>query len=132
MERQKKIIDASVVVKWFVKEEGTNEALEIRNKHLLNEILLVVPDLIFIEIINALKYKNHDENFLQRTNKVMFETKFHVEKTNQIILNKAIELSIKYNLSIYDGLYAALSEVHECELITSDKKLGKIPNTIVI
>ncbi|PIN88925.1 hypothetical protein COU57_06955 [Candidatus Pacearchaeota archaeon CG10_big_fil_rev_8_21_14_0_10_32_14] len=127
MERQKKVIDASVIMKWFNVEIGTKEALELRERHLTKEIIIIVPELIFMEIINGLKYKKHDENFLHRTNKALFETQFHIERTNQFIMEKAIQLSIKYNLSLYDGIYAALAQIHGCELITADEKLSKIP-----
>jgi len=127
MERQKKIIDASIIVKWFIVEEKTIEALKIQEEHIQNKIDLIVPEITFIEVINALKYKKKSDKDLFEANSYLWNFQFHVEKTNQFIVDKAIELSIKYNLTIYDGMYAALAQIHGCELITADEKLSKIP-----
>ena len=62
MEKQKKVIDASVAFKWFdKKEENSDKTLSILKKHLLGEYNLIVPELIFLEIINALKFKSKNE-----------------------------------------------------------------------
>jgi len=50
------VLDASVVVKWFVEEEGKEIALSIRDKFWRREIDIVVPDLLLYEISNALRY----------------------------------------------------------------------------
>ncbi len=59
MERQKKVVDASIVVKWFVKEENSNKALELRNDHKENKHQLIVPGFCFLEVINALRYNKN-------------------------------------------------------------------------
>ena len=65
MEKQTKIIDASIVVKWFVDEENSKKALDIRNDHINGNIKIIVPDLTFIEVLNALKYKGKTEEDLK-------------------------------------------------------------------
>ena len=54
---QEKVVDASVVVKWFSDEEGSDRALKLRDGHIGGELSLVAPELILYEVTNALRYK---------------------------------------------------------------------------
>ncbi|MBW1669419.1 MAG: type II toxin-antitoxin system VapC family toxin, partial [Deltaproteobacteria bacterium] len=54
---EKAVVDASVVVKWFVEEEGSEEALAIRRRYIEEEVEIVAPELIHFEVLNALRYK---------------------------------------------------------------------------
>ncbi|MBM3702632.1 MAG: type II toxin-antitoxin system VapC family toxin, partial [Actinobacteria bacterium] len=49
------VLDASIAVKWFsVKSEDNVEiALEIQRQKILNNLEIIVPDLFFLEIVNA-------------------------------------------------------------------------------
>ncbi len=51
------VVDASVVVKWFVKEEGSEEALRLRDRYVEGEIQIIAPELITFEVLNALYFK---------------------------------------------------------------------------
>ncbi|MBI4016319.1 MAG: type II toxin-antitoxin system VapC family toxin [Candidatus Aenigmarchaeota archaeon] len=46
---------------------------------------------------------------------------------NEFVLLKAIELSVQYNLTVYDAVYCALAAVNGCNLITADKKILNVP-----
>jgi predicted nucleic acid-binding protein len=51
------VIDASVAIKWFSEEEGSDRALAVRNDHIDRRKTLVAPDLLVYEIANALRFK---------------------------------------------------------------------------
>ncbi|MGB9895581.1 MAG: type II toxin-antitoxin system VapC family toxin [Thermoproteota archaeon] len=51
------VVDASVIVKWFVEEENSDNAIKIRDKYIEGEIKLVAPEIITFEVLNALYYK---------------------------------------------------------------------------
>ncbi|MEM3995420.1 MAG: type II toxin-antitoxin system VapC family toxin, partial [Thermofilum sp.] len=51
------VVDASVVVKWFVEEEGSDRALEVRDRYVSGELKLIAPELLPFEVLNALYYK---------------------------------------------------------------------------
>ena len=53
MERQKKIVDASIIIKWFANEEGSDRAIKLRNEHINGEIIIMVPELVFMETLNS-------------------------------------------------------------------------------
>ncbi len=130
MEKSKKILDASVMVKGFSEEINSEKAHRLIKKHLEGEILIIVPELIFLEITNALKYKKKDEESIKKVSKDLFNFQFKVEKITEPLLSKAIQISIKNNLTIYDSLYIAISQFYGAPLITADSALYKITNVI--
>ncbi len=132
MAREKKIIDASVIIKWFVNEPYSEKALELRDDHINGRILIVVPELAFLEVLNALRYKEHDARALEQVNTDLWEIQLHVEKLNRFLLDKASQIALKYNLTLYDGLYAALANLFGAQLITADAKLGNFPNSVLL
>jgi len=52
------ILDASVVLKWFLEEEQAEKALAYRQDHLSGEICLVATPLLAFEVSNALCTKS--------------------------------------------------------------------------
>jgi predicted nucleic acid-binding protein len=48
-----RIIDASVAIKWFVKEEGRDQALELLEKILARPGDFAVPELFFFELVHV-------------------------------------------------------------------------------
>ena len=132
MARQKTVIDASVIVKWFVDEEGTEKALKLRADHIDGRILIAVPELLFLEVLNALRYKGATIRKLNEANDALWDIQLQVEKTNKFILEKANELAMKHNLSLYDAIYLAFAIVNGSPLITADKQLAKADITIIL
>jgi len=47
------VLDASVVVKWFTREEDRNLAIEYRDQFLQGKIDIALPDLILYELANT-------------------------------------------------------------------------------
>ena len=130
MEKQKKVLDASVIVKGFVKEIDSDKAIKLINAHVNKEILIIVPPLLSIEVLNSFRFKNKDIDYLKKINKDLKEFQFKIEETNDSILNKAIEISLENNITIYDSIYVAIAQMNGCPLITADTELYKIPNVL--
>lgn len=132
MAGQKKIVDASVLVKCFVHEKGSDAALALWEEHASGKSLIVVPELVFSEILNVLRYKQFDLANLQAANKILWDAQFHVERTSSFLLGRSITLALKHKLSLYDATYLALSEMFGSPLYTSDDQLSKCPNTVQV
>ena len=132
MAREKKIIDASVAVKWFVEEQGSDKAMILRDEHISGKITLVAPELIFLEVLNALRYKKIDAETLTKINTALWDTQMHIEKLNQNLLEKSAETALKYNLSLYDAIYLVLANSFGTLLVTADTALAKTPNAILL
>ncbi len=130
MERQKKVVDASVIAKWFLQETGSDSALKLKDDHVDGKITIVVPEFAFIEILNALRYKKYSEQDLQLANKDLWLMQLHIERIDDFLLKRTINLSIRHNLSMYDAVYAALAISNDCPLVTADKELLKTENAV--
>lgn len=130
MEKQKKVVDASVIVKWFVQEQFSDKIVDLMEKHSKGEVLLMAPELLFVEVLNALKYKKVSGNFLAAANKTLWNAQFKIAPLNESLLQKTLAISLKEGLTIYDSLYVAIAEVENCQMITADKELYKIPNVV--
>ncbi|MEM4853129.1 MAG: type II toxin-antitoxin system VapC family toxin [Thermofilum sp.] len=50
------VVDASVVVKWFVEEEHSRESKLLRDAYAAGLVDLSVPAILPFEVVNALKY----------------------------------------------------------------------------
>ena len=59
MARETLVVDASVGVKWFSGrgEASLPQALAIRDAHLDGQVLIMVPDLFYCEVANAIVHK---------------------------------------------------------------------------
>jgi len=130
MEKQKKVVDASVLVKWFAKEEGTEKAIILRKEHEQGTVLLIVPDLAFLEVMNALTFKGNDQKTLMEALNSLWEEQLHVERLTKSLVEKAIINAKMYNLTVYDALYVTIASIHGCPLISDDKKMKKVPSVI--
>jgi len=51
------ILDASVILKWFIEEKDTDKALKIRDDYVAGKIDIEIPDLLIYELANVLRYK---------------------------------------------------------------------------
>lgn len=133
MERQKTlVIDASIIVKWFLNEENSDKALKIREEHILGNTTLIAPELAFLEVANTIRYKKIDLKKIWNINKSLWEVELKIQEINETIINKTIENSVKYNITIYDALYITIAQLHGVFMVTADKKLYKIPNVIAL
>lgn len=127
MAKQKTVVDASIMVKWFVEEVGTDRALAFLDGHEKGEILLVVPDIAFSEVLNALRFTKGKEQNLLKANNMLWKTEMEIERTTSPILEKACRFARTHNLSVYDAIYYAIAVLHSAPLITEDKKLLALP-----
>jgi predicted nucleic acid-binding protein len=121
---EKVVIDASVLVKWFVQELDSDRALVLRDKHVNGEIELAAPILILYETLNALRYTGLFSSRQLKEIAVSIQNYgisfFGLEgKTGELTLD-AVE---ENDLTIYDGAYLGLAMNLEAELVTADHKL---------
>ncbi|MEA2016095.1 MAG: type II toxin-antitoxin system VapC family toxin [Actinomycetota bacterium] len=127
------VLDASVGVKWFNEknEEDVEIALEIQKQKILSKLEIIVPDLFFLEIINAFitrsTFATEDilimEEALQKMN-------LKVVSPDHFILNEAIKVARDFNLTIYDSLYVAVANFYSTQLLTGDKKILQSRNKL--
>lgn len=118
------VVDASVVIKWFIPESGVAEAEAILNDHLFGREDIFVPELLFYEVVNALRYKKDIvEDAVNGFIAVLSGLELKRAGTDEQLLNTMFSIAKKYDISVYDAAYVALAEVFNCNLVTADVKL---------
>src|SRR3989338_4478082 len=111
MAREKKVVDASIIVKWFLDEADSSQARQLLVSHTKGDVSLVVPDFAFLEVLNVIRYKSADEAVLHSVHATLWNHQLHVEKLNHFLLERAASVALMYNLSLYDALYVALAHI---------------------
>jgi predicted nucleic acid-binding protein len=120
------VIDASVLVKFFIPEILSEKAEELNARIMEGDLRLLAPDLIFAEVGNIL-WKKHRRKELSRAEAeeivdAVVSLPMEIE-TSKALLPFAVDLGLAYGITVYDALYVSLAKVHETILITADKKL---------
>ena len=120
------VVDASVLVKWFMEEEDRDRALSLRELHTSGRSSLFVSELTFLEILNAIRYapKATEEDGAEAVH-VLENLHLQVKPTDFALQRKANAIAWAYKITIYDALYVALAEQLEYPLITSDEAMVK-------
>jgi predicted nucleic acid-binding protein len=120
------ILDASVVLKWFIPEKDFEKADIIRTEYLQGIRSIIVPDLLLYEISNSLRY--HPEFTSQEIKdvlKTLLDMEIEIITPTLALMEKAIDISKEQNITCYDVTYLALADDLQEEFITADEKLIK-------
>ena len=121
--RAEAVIDASVAVKWFSEEEGTQAALKLREEHIEGTLILSAPDLLIYELANALRFKpDFDDEKVSRAVADILDLQIDLITPSRELIEKSTEAAYLYGATVYDSCYLALGELLGVEVYTSDKK----------
>lgn len=124
------VVDASVGVKWlaiFAEEEFADHARSLLDRRTMGQMLLLVPDLFWLEISSALcKAVRRNKCTTTEANQALSEMQQLPLQTlsSTKLINSAQEIAIQYGRSIYDSVYVALARASRSELVTADEKLA--------
>lgn len=124
------VLDASVIIKWFQEEEGSDRALVIQQRHERGEDMIVVPALALYEITNVLRYRRLTTEKVETILDILEDLEMGVFSFSSAELKEVLRFARKHDLSVYDAVYAVLAERLGCSLITADQKLHKKLQTL--
>ncbi len=119
------VLDTSVVIKWFSEdnEDDIDKALSLRDKILKGEYPATVPDLIFYELANALRYNpQFDIKDVKDAINSVIDLGFEIKGIDEITLGHAVEAAYKFKVTVYDAYFLALSQIVSKPFITADYK----------
>lgn len=121
---EKVVVDASVVVKWFNREEFTREALFLRDHIRQERVLPFSPQLVIFEVANSLRYNpEFGIDDVQDTVKSILDMQIQILPLDDRTWRRAVEISFERGITVYDSVYVALAEGVEGTLWTADDKL---------
>jgi len=121
--RRKVVLDASAVAKWYFREEESEEMRILRAKIVSGELEVHVPDLVFVELANVLRYAR-GASIADVVNGVKAAIALGmITHRFEQLLEKAAEIAFAKDLTIYDAVYSALAELEDAPLVTYDREL---------
>jgi predicted nucleic acid-binding protein len=115
------IVDASVVLKWIVPENGSADALVVRSKARLS-----APELLMMECVNACwKYAQRREISAEEAIlAVGVLERVDIELVSlRHLVGPTLRLSNALAHPAYDCAYLALALQRQCPFVTADEKL---------
>ena len=115
------VIDASIAIKWVVEEDGTPEALALRQR-----AKLIAPELLVPECANILwKKVRLGELTAQEARLIragLEQQRLHITPSS-LLLEPALEIALDTGRTVYDSCYVALAMLIESPLVTADQRL---------
>ncbi len=120
------VIDASVVVKWFLSENMSHvdEAWPLLEAHLIGLIVLCAPAHLRLEVLNAMRSRRFPEAEILKTADALEGFRLEWHPVDGPTARAAAELAARHNLTLYDAAFAALALELDAELITADGRLA--------
>jgi len=120
------VLDTSVIVKWFIEEEGSERALVWLKKHLKREEIILVPSLFFYEIANVFRYnKRLPTGEILNLLEELFRLNLKIEEVNPELIMRGVKLAREKDVNIYDAIFVVLAKIYQLSFYTADKKLYK-------
>ena len=134
------VVDSSVIIKWFITEVHSPEALTIYSSYLNGDIELLAPDLINAEVGNVIWQKQTNQGLLPTDAQQVladFRALSITMTPTANLLEGAYQIATTYKCSVYDAMYVALSDDEKCQLVTADARLirfagADFPNIILL
>ncbi|MGI9049196.1 MAG: type II toxin-antitoxin system VapC family toxin [Rubrobacteraceae bacterium] len=118
------LLDTFVIVKWFVPEEDSERALNLRRAQEGRELQLYAPEVLLMELANALRYSSEfSTSEIAGALETPFELNMLLMPFSLSALNSAVTLSLEHDLAVYDAYFLALAQALEIPLITADRKM---------
>ncbi len=124
--RGRAVLDTSVVIKWFRQGEVlADQALRLRASYLSGEVEIVLPSLVAYEFTNVLRYKaDLTLDQVQSAVGSLLGMKLWWLLPSVEVLCRAADMARTYDITVYDGAFAALAESVSATYVTADKRLA--------
>ncbi|MDQ2681873.1 MAG: type II toxin-antitoxin system VapC family toxin [Candidatus Eremiobacteraeota bacterium] len=122
------VLDASVILKWFVEDEMSRHADGLLDR--VCEEGALVPALFRWEaqsvLVRAMLDARLDLELMEKAFDVLSALPISVEDAGRrLMLGGEAALALQYNLTPYDAAYLAVALDHELELATADNDLAR-------
>ncbi|MDZ4168783.1 MAG: type II toxin-antitoxin system VapC family toxin [Coriobacteriia bacterium] len=121
------VVDASVVVKWFVSagESGTDTAAELLTEHADGAVRLVAPTLLAQEVFGVLTRGGRTAGSADEAIEAFCDVGVVLIAPTRELMLTAADLMRSHGVSALDSAYAGLAKTLDCELATADRKLAR-------
>jgi len=129
------VVDSSVIVKWAIPEDFSENAVKLLKDMSLSAVSLYAPTLALSEVTNAL-WKYVVKGFLTRDQaekaiSLLSSIDVLYVKEDWKLIKDALFIILNENIPAYDALYIALAKKLNAELVTADEKLYQYAKKII-
>lgn len=125
------IIDSSVAIKWFVDEEqGKSEALEILEAIKKSPRYFAVPELFFNEMLAVFVRLIDAPESVKEYMNILQDLGLERIGNGRTLLETAAQISIQYQITGYDAIYAACAKLMNGKWLTFDRDAAKRIKTL--
>ncbi len=122
----KLVVDASVVVKWYVEEEYSEKALKIFDDYSDGKLDLLSVQLMPFEVLNSLRFNPEmGVRDLEKVGESLARAQIALFPILDGLYIDSVRIAIEYGTTIYDSTYLALAKSTDCNLCTADEKFVK-------
>ena len=119
------VIDSSVAFKWFdATEDGAAEALDLLRAHQRDEIELVAPAHLTLEVVNVLVSRKASPDELERGIRFLADTDLLIAPVEEWLVVEAARVATSEHITLYDAVFVALAAALDAELVTADRQQG--------
>jgi predicted nucleic acid-binding protein len=120
------VLDCSLAAKWILPEPDRALALRLFDRYASGEIALIAPDLLLAEFASVLAKRRRRKQisaeqaveafrWMTRCTPKLYDTRPR--------LGNALQLSLQFQMSLWDCVYVALAMEHDCAFLTADRRL---------
>ena len=116
------VVDASVVIKWFIDEVHAEAARRLQAEH----YDLLAPDLLWPESGNILWKKVRRGELTTAEARLIWgglERQPITIFPSSLVSEPALEVAFDTDRTVYDSYYLALAMLVDCQLVTADQRL---------
>ena len=118
------VLDASVLVKWCVKEPDTPQALALKTAYLEGSCDLASLDFSILEVANALqRSKGFTAAEIKRCCDELYALELDLVALLPDLIHATVDLATRWNVTVYDAAYVALAQELGARLVTADRPL---------
>jgi predicted nucleic acid-binding protein len=111
------------VVKWFSTEPKSDEALKLLDSYVQGSVELIVSEMLFCEVGNALRYKpDYDTQKWKTALTQLFNLHMNVTHLNEDLITRTGEIAYEEKVTFYDALPVAIAEHAKTVCITADEE----------
>lgn len=116
------VLDASVLLKWALKDPGESDsaaALALFHRWLEGRYVIFLPALWAYEVGNVLGLRN--PNRAEELMDTFLGYSFHEVGISSVVCRRTYALTRQWRVSFYDAVYHAVALLHNGRLITADE-----------
>jgi predicted nucleic acid-binding protein len=128
----KYVLDSSVAFKWVVVEALSDKAQLVRDDYRNKIHELLSPDVLPIEIAHALTRAERQGRITPPQSGILLADVLSTAPklfSYLPLLRRAVEISSRLRVGVYDCLYVALAEQEGGELLTADARHASLQTT---